>query len=110
MKIVERKRNKYGYIKAGVAFGCEKGMTASEIAEMLNTTPHTVYSVAKRMSMNPRHVFFLKRRYKHGGLKKAVIEYYNCNMSLQEISIKTECRKDEVARIIRKHKAKNNLI
>lgn len=105
-KISSSERKAYGIVKEAVANCLQSGMTAREAAEHIGTTPHTVYSVAKRLSINPRYVLSLKRKFPHGGLKKAIMEYHNSNMSTRDIAKKLEYDFSEVNRIIRNAKAK----
>lgn len=104
-KDIYKNRAVYGSVKQATYEGCMKGMTAMEIAKSIGASPYTVRNAATRMKIKPRIVFFFKRKYKNGELKKTVIECYNRNMSATEISKKIECRRDEVVRIIKKHKA-----
>lgn len=80
-----------------------EGMSAKQIAEKLKTTPHTVYSVAKRMGVNPKPVYRLNKKFKHGELTKAIIECCHKNMTTREIANKLGYSTDTVASIARNY-------
>ena len=78
-------------------------MTAKEIAVKLNTTPHTVYSVAKRMGVKPRIVYNLKKKFHHGGLTTAIINCCYKKMTVRQIADKLQYSADTVASIARNY-------
>jgi transposase len=100
---IEVKRNAYGELKNSVYDCCMQNMTAKEIAVKLNTTPHTVYSVAKRMCVNPKAVYHLNKKFKHGGLTKAIIECCYKKMTVRQIADKLQYSADTISSIARKY-------
>lgn len=104
MKNHKRKnRIAHGALKNSVYECCHKGMTAKEIAVELNTTPHTVYSVAKRMGVKPKAVYHLNKRFKHGGLTTAIIECCYKRMTVRQIADKLKYDADTISSIARKY-------
>ena len=91
----------HGALKDSVYICCMEGMTAKEIAEKLKTTPHTVYSVAKRMGINPRSVYRLNKKFKHGGLTTAIIECCYKKMTARQIADELGYRIDNIKSIAR---------
>jgi len=100
-------KRQYGLVKEVVAEGCQKNMSAKEISDETGISKHTIYSVASRMGMRPRYVKVLKRKFAHGGLTKAVCEYYKNNMTVKQIAEKVGYDTDSIRGIIRKKGLKN---
>jgi hypothetical protein len=105
-KIIIEKRQ-YGLVKEIVAEGCSNNMSAKEISDKTGISPHTIYSVAHRMGMRPRYVKILKKKFAHGGLTKAVCEYYKNNMTVKKIAEKVGYDTDSIRGIIGKKGLKN---
>lgn len=93
----------HGGLKDSVYICCLEGMSAREIAEKLKTTPHTVYSVAKRMGVNPRSVYRLNKKFKHGGLTTAIIECCHKNMTARQIADKLGYSIDTITSIAKRY-------
>lgn len=93
----------HGALKDSVYVCCMEGMTAKEISEKLKTTPHTVYSVAKRMGIKPRSVYRLNKKFKHGGLTTAILECCYKKMTARQIADELGYEVDTVANIARRY-------
>jgi DNA-binding CsgD family transcriptional regulator len=101
-KINSKKRNAYGSMKPAIADCLEKNMTAKEIAELLGTSRHTIYSVAGRLNMKPKYVYNLTKKFPHGELTKLVTKFHNDNMTAKEISEKLKYNIETIYGIIKK--------
>jgi transposase len=104
---IKMAKRQYGLVKEVVAEGCQKNMSAKEISDETGISKHTIYSVANRMGMRPRYVKVLKKKFAHGGLTKAVCEYYKNNMTVKQIAEKVGYDTDSIRGIIRKKGLKN---
>lgn len=93
----------HGELKNSVYECCMQNMTAKEIAVKLNTTTHTVYSVAKRMGVSPKIVYRLNKKFHHGGLTTAIINCCYKKMTVRQIADKLGYSTDTVASIARKY-------